>query len=60
MRIVRPLAGIPDEDKPRVWDAAAESVVQDVQIRVDEGRAVRGRATPKLPEAVKAAKELGE
>ncbi|MCA9237314.1 MAG: formylglycine-generating enzyme family protein, partial [Planctomycetales bacterium] len=58
MRIVRPLAGIPAADKPRVWDAETKRIANDVQVRLEEGRGVRGVADSSLPAATEAARKL--
>jgi formylglycine-generating enzyme len=58
MRIIRPLATMTAEEKRRVWDADVESVREDVQDRLKEGRGVIGIPSPTLPAAAKAVDEL--
>ena len=58
MRIVRPLAGIPAEMKPKVWDAETPQIARDVQRRLEEGRGVRGIADEQLPAALEAAEKV--
>jgi formylglycine-generating enzyme required for sulfatase activity len=59
MRLVRPLRPMSDEDKRRVWEADVDDLRGDVKSRLREGRGALGVADPSLPQAVKAAEQLG-
>ena len=59
-RIVRPLAPPPRDQWSTYWDADAESIQRDVDLRIDEeGKGERGRVDPELPAAVKTLREAG-
>jgi formylglycine-generating enzyme len=60
MRLVRPLKGLSDEDKPKVWEVDNDDLRTDVKARLKEGRGALGNADDDLPEAIKAAKKLDE
>jgi formylglycine-generating enzyme required for sulfatase activity len=58
MRIVRPLKPLTSELKPKVWEADADDLRQDVRDRLREGRGVLGVADKDLPLAIEAAEKL--
>jgi len=55
MRIVRPLAEPPLADRRRWWDADIDSIREDVESRMNEGRGARAVVDPGLPADAKAA-----
>jgi formylglycine-generating enzyme len=58
MRIVRPLAAMDEGLRKRAWEADTDSLREDVEDRLREGRGAVGTANETLPAAVEAAKRL--
>jgi len=52
-RIVRPLKTLPKEEMAKYWVPTVDEVVDDVQLRLDGGRGVRGLVDEDLPAAIK-------
>ncbi|MGL4514847.1 MAG: formylglycine-generating enzyme family protein [Lacipirellulaceae bacterium] len=52
-RLVRPLEGIADADKPLVWDDQTPKIANAVRERLAEGRGKQGRVGAQLPAAIK-------
>ncbi len=52
-RIIRPLKAAPESERPKYWDADLESIRDDANDRVTQGRGARGIVDPALPQAIK-------
>ena len=58
-RILRPLAPMDSELKPKVWDADIEKIRQDVADRLKEGRGTRSAADSRLSGALQELESAG-
>ena len=56
-RIIRPLKTLPKKEMVKFWQPAVEEVQDDVQLRLDGGRGVRGLVDTDLPAAIKKQKK---
>ena len=53
MRIMRPLSAPPKELHAKYWDADVESIISDVDSRVEfNGRGAKGSTTKELPKLI--------
>ncbi len=57
-RIVRPLAPLTADEKEFYYEADVEYLIEDVSMRLEDGRAVRDSATTDLPQSIKESIEV--